>query len=234
MNISIIGLGWLGYPLALDLQKQNHSLFGTTRSADKIQLFHEKGIEAQLLDASLTPESKLLNVDVCVLNIPPFKEELPWFKSWKWNKETKIIFVSSTSVHGDKDSGNILREQEAWVKDSFLHWNILRPSGLIGPDRHPGRFLSGKKNLDGKNRPVNLIYRDDVIGVIKTLMEKNLDHLILDVTSDEQKTRKEFYESYCKKHGLPLPEFNDDETSGERISNVEMKKIYELKFPTMP
>ncbi len=234
MKISIIGLGWLGYPLALELKKQHHSLLGTTRSIEKMDRFNNVGIETSLLDPSVTPHSQLLDVDVCVLNIPPFKEELTWFKSWNWKRDTRLIFISSTSVHGDKESGKILLEQEQWIKETFLHWNVLRPSGLIGPDRHPGKYLSGKKNLDGKNRPVNLIYRDDVIGVITTLIDKKLDHLTLDVTSDEHRTRKEFYESYCKNHGLPLPEFNEDESSGERISNVEMKKIYKLKFPTMP
>ena len=34
-NIGIIGLGWLGLPLAKNLQRQGFTIFGTTTSLEK-------------------------------------------------------------------------------------------------------------------------------------------------------------------------------------------------------
>ena len=99
MKISVIGLGWYGAPLAKALQDEGHSLLGTTRTDEKRDQFLKLGIEAYKLDASLIPPPELMNVDVIVLNIPPFAGQLEWFKQWGWQKNTWLIFVSSTSVY---------------------------------------------------------------------------------------------------------------------------------------
>lgn len=41
--------------------------------------------------------------------------------------------------------------------------DILRLAGLVGPGRHAGRFLSGKKQVKGAHQSVNLVHLDDVI-----------------------------------------------------------------------
>lgn len=229
MKISVIGLGWYGEPLAQELQKSGHRISGSTRTKEKEQSFYSQNINAERLSYPDLPSDNLMNADIVILNIPPFEEELQWFKNFEWNAKTWLIFISSTSVYPTPEtkSGHLLQQQEEWVQNEFEHWTILRFGGLYGGSRHPGKSLSGKKNLAGRMKPVNLIHLDDCIGFTKTVIEKRLQNKIFNVVSDDHRTREEFYTEHCRKAGLPLPEFDQNDLSqGKIVPNEEMKKYY--------
>lgn len=233
MKISIIGLGWFGSALAKDLAR-NYEIKGTTRSPDK-----HPGAEVLLVPG--IPSDELMNADVIVLNIPPFANQLEWFKSWNWNQSTHIIFISSTSVFGEmsgevdentlpvpeSENAKELVACETWFK-SFPSSTIIRFGGLIGPDRHPGRSLSGRKNIKGGNQPVNLIHLDDCIGFTKLVIEKHLTHETYNLVHPAHPTRREYYQNWCRDHELPLPEFVDSDTPGKIISHLKVSSLYKF------
>lgn len=227
-KISIIGLGWFGEPLAKSLLKDGFKVAGTTRTEDKKALLEKENIKVELLNYPNYPSRELLESDIIVLNIPPFAEELDWFESWGWNDKSWIIFISSTSVYSKSTaSASNLKQQESWIQDHFKHWTILRFGGLIGPDRHPGKHLSGRKNLTGRHSPVNLIHLDDCIGVTRTIIEKNVQNEIFNVVSSEHPTRENYYTDFCLKHGLQIPEFDQNDRSvAEVVSNEKLLKLY--------
>jgi predicted dinucleotide-binding enzyme len=74
-KISILGCGWLGFPLAQSLEKQGHKVKGSTTRPEKLSELRQAGIEPLWLQ--LTPEPKgigwdyLLDCDVLIVNIPP-------------------------------------------------------------------------------------------------------------------------------------------------------------------
>lgn len=219
MKIDIIGLGWFGGPLALELLRLGHEVSGTTRSEKKQKEFLCKNIHARIFSYPEIPE--VLEADIIVLNIPPFAEELKWFQSWPLKKNQWVIFISSTSL---KD---ILLEQEEWVKNNFTNWTILRFGGLFGDGRHPGKHLAGRKNLSGRLHPVNLIHRDDTIGATLAVIEKRILLKTISVVSSEHPTREEYYIRYCKDHGMALPEFDpDDNSQGKLVPNEDLLVFY--------
>lgn len=227
-RISIIGLGWFGEPLAKSILKDGFEVLGTTRTEEKKKVLEKENIKVELLDYPSYPSRNLLESDIIVLNIPPFAEELEWFESWGWNDKSWIIFISSTSVYSKATaSASYLKQQEAWIQDHFDQWTILRFGGLIGPDRHPGKHLSGRKNLSGRLSPVNLIHLDDCINVTKTIIAKNIQNEIFNVVSSEHPTREKYYTDYCLGLGLPLPEFDqNDHSVTEVVSNEKLLQIY--------
>ena len=233
MKISILGLGWFGAPLAIELRNQGNDIFGSTRSEEKAREFRLQNIYASTFSYPDLPPEELIDSDIVILNIPPFEEELRWFKSFNWNPKTWLIFISSTSVYPEPESknGHLLKAQEDWIQSQFNHWTILRFGGLYGADRHPGKYLSGRKNLAGRLSPVNLIHQEDCIEFTKTVIAKKLQSNLFNVVSDDHRTREEFYSEYCREAGLPLPEFDhNDHSSGNIVPNNEMKKHYRLKF----
>ncbi len=222
MKISIIGLGWFGSPLATALAVDGHVISGSTTSEEKIQALKSTNIHPFKLKYPELPPR--IDSDILILNVPPFAEELEWFKSWDINPETWIIFISSTSVESKKDS--YLSSQEEWVK-SFSKWTILRFGGLFGGERHPGKYLSGKKNLAGRLWPVNMLHQNDAIGFTKKIIENKIHTKTFTVISDEHPTREEFYTGYCREHNLPLPDFDQADFSEKTpLSNEEARKIY--------
>lgn len=233
MKISILGLGWYGAPLARELLNDGHEIFGSTRSEDKIKQFNSQNIHATQFSFPDLPSKELIDADIVILNIPPFDEELEWFKSFNWNPKTWIVFISSTSVYPapESKSGQLLKAQEDWVQSHFEKWTILRFGGLYGAERHPGKYLSGRKNIAGRLNPVNLIHLDDCIGFSKTVIAEKLQNILFNVVSDDHRTKEEFYTEFCRSKALPLPEFDlNDTSSGKIVPNEELKKYYKLKF----
>jgi nucleoside-diphosphate-sugar epimerase len=242
MKISIIGLGWFGEALAQELKTQ-HEILGTTRSEEKILTFSKQHIQAEKLTAVDLPSDALLSADVIILNIPPFAGQLEWFKKWHWNKKAHLIFISSTSVYGtntgevdettiplpETENGKILLEEEEWVK-SFPRYTIIRFGGLIGANRHPGKFLSGRLNLSGGNLPVNLIHRQDCIGFTKLVIDKKLFGETFNLAHPEHPQRRDYYQSFCLGNNLPLPQFIDSPETGKVISSTKVLNHYHFSI----
>lgn len=225
MKISILGLGWFGFPLASELIDMGLSVEGSSTSPEKIPVFTAKGINAFTLKYPETP--KKIEADILILNIPPFDEELDWFKSWEISEKTWIIFISSTSVES-KTNHNLLK-QEAWVQ-TFPHWTILRFGGLFGNERHPGKYLSGKKNLQGRLWPVNMLHLKDAIGFTKKIIELRIESKIFTVISSDHPTREEFYTAFCREQNLPLPEFDQGDVSEKvPLTNDDARRIYTFR-----
>lgn len=214
---------------------------GTTRTPEKLSLLSAKGLKAFLLKHPEIPSPELLQADVIVLNIPPFAEELDWFKDWPWKQDSWIIFLSSTSVYQDGNfevnefsalEDNHLVQQEKWISHHFQHHTILRLGGLLGGSRHPGKFLSGRTNLKSPLHAVNLIHQEDVVSFIRTVIKKKLKEEIINVVSDQHASRKDYYQGYAEAFNLPLPQFDEsDKSLGKVVSNEIMKKHYQLIHP---
>lgn len=221
MQISVIGLGWFGLPLARELVKSGHHVVGSCRSEEKLIKLRSENINAHILNYPDLPSSQLLNAEIIILNIPPFQEELEWFKTWNITPDTWIIFISSTS------KSPLLLSQEEWISSTFKNWTVLRFGGLIGGGRHPGKHLSGRKNLPGRLWPVNLIHQDDVVKFTKLVIEKNIQKETIEVVSDEHPTREQFYSDYCQDQNLPMPEFSlEDHSVKPPISSERLKHYY--------
>jgi len=76
-SVAIVGLGWLGLPLARHLKNLGWDVKGTKRTHEGVEQMRLMRLEAYHLE--LTPEinadpddvSALLNVDSLIINIPP-------------------------------------------------------------------------------------------------------------------------------------------------------------------
>lgn len=225
MKISILGLGWFGSPLASELTSLGHTIEGSTTSSEKVKSLKDLGIHAFTLKFPDIP--KKIDADILILNIPPFDEELEWFKSWEISAKTWIIFISSTSV--ETKMAPLLLKQEEWVR-TFSHWTILRFGGLFGNERHPGKFLSGKKNLPGRLWPVNMLHLNDAIGFTRKIIELKIESTTFTVISSDHPTREEFYTTFCRENHLPFPEFDQSDNSfKEPLDNLEARRLYSFR-----
>lgn len=231
MKISICGLGYIGLPLSEKLLRKGYEVRGTTTSLEKQMTIPY----SEVMASPALPSLKITDCDILILNIPPSENQLEWFKRWNLSETGKIIFVSSTSaLHGNGKNSEVLKAEEAWVRSCGIPWVILRPGGLLGNGRHPGKSLSGRTGIKAGKSPVNLIHADDVIGFIMTVIEKNISGETFDLVSDEHHTKEEFYSDFCRRMNLPLPGFDSsDKEPGIIISNEKMKRHYTLKFPIM-
>lgn len=221
-TISIIGLGWLGEPLAEKLMQRGYTIKGSTTSVDKLKRLKEKGIFSRQLQFNPHPEGEsfqdLFDADVLFVNIPPRTRSLPetfhpeQIKFVKAMAEQagvkKIIYVSATSVYPDngqtaseddnldlENTGNkaLLNAENILRSGKNFDLTIIRYGGLLGVDRIPGRYFSGKENVQG-NTPVNYIHRDDAVNMAVWIIEKSLWNEIFNGVAPLHPLRKDVYE----------------------------------------
>lgn len=264
MNISILGCGWLGLPLAKHLISNAHRVKGSTTTPQKLETLKAHDIQPYLVN--LTPElqepeevQSFWDSDVLVLNIPPGRkrDNVIDFHTVQINAVIgaitdspikRVVFVSSTSVYpkhpgtvteedtipgeAKRASGNALLQAESKLSESSpFDTTVIRFGGLIGYDRHPVKYLAGKKDLNRANAPVNLIHRDDCINIITHIIENNITGEFFNGVSDNHQTRKEYYTKAAKTAGMKPPEFREDSTDNYKIvSNERLKRILNYKF----
>ena len=165
----------------------------------------------------------------------------------------KVIFVSSTSVYGDgfpiveiteetqpnpdTENGKQLVIAETLLQsNSHFKTTVIRFGGLLSDDRHPVKFLAGRTNVENPDAPVNMIQREDCIGII----EKSLDfarddnwewNQTFNAVAPQHPTRKAYYHKKAEILNLPLPTFAEDsESKGKIISSKKVETILGYSF----
>lgn len=246
-RLSIIGLGWLGKPLAEHMQILGYTVMGSTTSEEKANRLNQEGINAVLLSLNPHPEgvrfSSLFDADILIINIPPrtrsfpdtfHPEQIKYLKALAIQGGVKkIIYVSSTSVYPDLNqiaresdelnldtTGNraLFRAEQILSKDKEYDLTIIRFGGLLGVDRIPGRYFSGKSNVVGDS-PVNYIHRDDAVRLISWVIEKDLWNQVFNGVAPMHPKRRMVYERNALDLGFPPPtSYTVQSTSWKEIS----------------
>jgi nucleoside-diphosphate-sugar epimerase len=240
MQISIMGCGWLGQPLARQLLRDGHNIVATCRADAKQKQLQQLGFSTQLynLGDSVNTDAikSVLQCDLLILNIPPGGKQIqPTFftkqmcdlvKQAKMVGTKRLLFISTTAVYGEAQgemheqspctpttqSAQAHLKIEQQVLASFAHDAcILRLAGLVGHDRHPAKHLAAKTNLNNALQPVNLIHQQDVIAAIKLIIEFEHFGHIFHLSAHEHPSREDYYQWACNKLGLLPPTFIDSE-----------------------
>lgn len=237
-QISILGCGWLGFPLAKSLLDKGFSVNGSTTSESKLSLLENSGISAFQITINENEivgniEVFLETSEILIIDIPPklrgnstenfvakIKTILPYIEQ---STIEKVIFISSTSVYEDNNSEvnentkpqpetesgkQLLESEQLLVSNTYFQTTIVRFGGLIGEDRNPVKMLSGKQNIQNPEAPINLIHQNDCIGIIQKIIETESYNEIFNAVMPFHPTRKEYYTKKALAMNLPLPEFD--------------------------
>lgn len=273
-QISILGCGWLGLPLAKALLKNEFSVKGSTTSVEKLSVLENLGIQAYLIALSEDKTTGNLaefleNSKILIIDVPPklrgsekenfvskIKNVIPFIEK---STIENVLFISSTSVYGednlvvteetelnpDTESGKQLVQVEQLLQsNSNFKTTILRFGGLIGENRHPIKFLAGRKNIENPNAPINLIHQEDCIGIILEILrpfgklkassaqnDKLEWNETFNAVTPFHPSRKEYYTQKAIDLDLALPEFNAENSNfGKTISSSKIEKFLRYSF----
>jgi len=149
----------------------------------------------------------------------------------------RVLLTSSTSYYPDCDHDvdedlafspiaprlKALAAAEAVIMSHTGPSSVLRLGGLYGPDRQIGSFAKRglpKRSLSSR---VNLIHRDDVIGIILRMMTANVGWgTVLNAVSDGHPTRGELYG--IDSPPLPLPGGDSFSSKAVAIKSPQLSK----------
>ena len=245
-SVAIVGLGWLGLPLARHLKNLGWEVKGTKRTHDGVEQMRLMRLEAYHLE--LTPEinadpddvSALLNVDSLIINIPPSQYffDLNQYVEGVQNLVNEallqgvshIIFISSVSVFPDISAN--FDESVTPQPDSDIGRALVEiENGLAQMqdiDCDIIRF-AGKQDLKCGHSPVNLVHLDDCARAIQLLLETPGGYRLYHLAAPMHPTREAYYQYAAEKYGLEPPHFINSEQDPQRIIMAE-KICHELEF----
>ena len=251
-NCVIIGCGWLGQPLGVEITKLGFTVFGGTRNAEKINPLSQKGINGFVIDfnekeISLDLSSEQIQTtSVVVFSIPPtgfsnYGESILTIAKL-FPQEAHLLFTSSTGVYKEAneivDENSALDENHSVAKAEILLLNnfkerltILRLAGLIGENRHPVKYFLNKQEIPNGLAPVNLIQLTDVIQAFLTIIQEKKVNQIYNICSPQHPTRMNYYGEIAKqKFGVALSFLA--EGNGKIIDGSKIVKESDFQYNT--
>ena len=255
-TISILGCGWLGFPLAEKLIAEGFKVKGSVTTSSKLQRMQKAGIWPYKLtvgtDHIEMNDSSFFDADLIIVSIPP--QRIPDIeqiypkkirtigKMFEQHQVPRVLFFSSTSVYAE---GGIVREEDVYLPDkpsgkalvlaekvllrnNNFRTTVLRFGGLIGAERNPARFLANKKEAIDGSKPVNLIHQDDCLSIVSELIRYDVWGEVFNACCPVHPTRKEFYMMASEVSGIPAPKFYEGNESYKIVDSSKL--IRELNF----
>ncbi|MCZ4409170.1 hypothetical protein O3Q51_10135 [Cryomorphaceae bacterium 1068] len=256
-RLSIVGLGWFGLELAKALNNE-YDVFGTKRDVSDQQT-RIKTLPLTFNPEPLgTPLSDVFDAELLVLNIPPNSRSQNAESNYRKIMDVvldgialspikRALFVSSTGVFGENEGrvdeetlpipsttgGHILFDAEKrFLSISSCETLILRPAGLVGGNRHPAKFLAGRKGVSGPMNPVNLVHREDLIAMTSAILSaENVSGRVFHAAAAWHPNKEEYYRTMAAKMNLEIPSFDqNDNSTGKKIEAQWSKEKLGVKF----
>lgn len=164
----------------------------------------------------------------------------------------RVILLSSTAVYNglsdlvseeseldlSADKVDLINQAEESVlalnSDSNIQGYVLRLSGLVGPERHPGKFLLNGRMLKSPQAPVNLIHQIDAVGLIQALIKQDIPAGVYNGVSATSATKSEYYQSAAQALNITPPQFSDDKqgepTAYKKVSGRKAASLLDYTF----
>ena len=175
----------------------------------------------------------------------------------------KFVYTSSTSVYGQADgsqvkessptepvseTSRVLVETEKLLLDAAQQKKfpavVLRVAGIYGPERGHLflQYLKNEAKIPGKGeRIINMIHRDDLVGVIMAALKNGRPGEVYNAVDDEPVAQIHFFRWLSETLGKWMPPFAPEEETGERKRGLTNKKVqnrrlkmelgYQFKYP---
>ncbi|GAA0879869.1 SDR family oxidoreductase [Algoriphagus jejuensis] len=262
-TVSIIGLGWIGTPTAHLLKDRFKVKGSTTTSEKQARLLSEgiNAIRFSLNPhPEGVGFNELFQSEIVIVNIPPRSrsgesafhlEQIKYLKSLLDNSPVKkVIFVSSTGVYPNENSDHnyaedfpitlenvghetIFRAEQIMEKDKNYDLTIVRFGGLLGDDRIPLRYFTGKENVAGHTR-VNFIHRSDAAKMLTWIVEKELWNETFNGVAPSHPLRRDLYARISQDLNIAPPASyqNEPEGNDRLISSEKIRATgFEFGFP---
>jgi nucleoside-diphosphate-sugar epimerase len=211
-KIAILGCGWLGSALK-----------------EKLEALGDE-VNCLCRDVNMDSLVGFYACDVLVIAIPPSDEYLDVIEdvyfSLSLNEAlvTQVIFLSSISFYDNK---KIIVDAEELAKVKDENTVILRLGGLMGYDRIAGKYTAGKTIED---RATNYVHRDDVVGIMETIIEQKVSNKIFNVVAPKQSTKKEIFTQNAKQFGFGKTKFSENISAYKEISSDILCDVLGYEF----
>ncbi|MDA0313763.1 MAG: epimerase [Bacteroidetes bacterium] len=202
---------------------------------DYLRLF-----ESQVLVVTLPPRSRHGESEVYLQQLAVIRELLTA------SAVEQVIFISSTGIYpnvskvdsyteaeriSESKAGNTIlyRAEQLMATTPSYVLTILRMGGLMGENRIPGLYFSGKEQVVGHTR-VNFIHQLDAARMIAWVIDQGLWNQTFNGVAPQHPFRREVYAKNASTLGI-LPPVSYQETADEKKGRwISSEKISATGF----
>lgn len=247
-KVSILGCGWSGLPLAANLAKDGYTVKGSVTSPSRMAALALNGVIPFRVVTGMELEADraddFFRTDALVVTLPPPRMEgIPDFhlkahtaiaKAIRASAIQTVVLYSSTSVYPELNREVVESDAQRVVSShsgvamldieriyeglSDRRVVVLRFGGLIGPDRHPGRFMQHRSEITQSEAPVNVVHLDDVLQATRFAIENDGLSGAYNVCAPVNLTRRQFYTTAIQALGATPPSFDSASEPWKRVS----------------
>jgi len=256
-SVAIIGCGWLGGALVKTLVAKEYHVIATTQQVAKLTHIQALGAEAEILSLPFSEadldKNSVFDCQTLVICITPgirqgkkdYADKVTQLvQQAEKGQVKKIILISSTAVY-DGNVGDVTEMTKlncdiekvaiiAAAEQAVLSFKqqsiVIRAAGLVGKDRHPGKFFQQQRKLHDPNAYVNLIHQTDLVAQLQLLIKSVEHNGVFNAVSETQLTKKQYYTAAAQALNLPAPVF--EEYSEKNVDSIQSKNIIGSKLTT--
>lgn len=154
-TVSIVGCGWLGFPLAIHLRESGYTTVkGSTTTPEKLPKLREAGIDAYVAALDPNPQGQnwpeLLQADILVVDIPPRRSQQGGDFHPRQMRNlaamiekspiSEIIHVSSTSIY--PELSQTMHEDDVTNPEESASPRLMEAEQIMTSLRKQGRDVS--------------------------------------------------------------------------------------------
>ncbi len=201
--------------------------------------------ESQILVVTIPPRSRQGDGEVYLQQLAIIRELLVN------SAVEQVIFISSTGIYpngatpnsyteadliSESIAGNptLYRAEQLMADYPSYALTILRLGGLMGADRIPGAYFSGKEQVVGNTR-VNFIHQLDAARMIAWVIDQGHWNQTFNGVAPQHPLRREVYAKNASALGIPPPASYQDEPDEKEGRWISSEKIsitgFSFDFP---
>lgn len=178
-QISILGCGWLGLPLAKELVANGYKISGSTTSESKLSILEDDKIKPFLIKLNESTiegdiAAFLKDVEILIIDIPPGVRKdasvsfVSKMKTLVFEIEKsivkKLIFISSTSVYEDTFPITEITEETTTNPNTESGKQLVEVEGLLRENTHFETTIIRFGGLFGEDRnPSKFVLKKEMI-----------------------------------------------------------------------
>jgi len=252
--ITIIGCGYVGTRLAMQIRPQASSLLGVVHSESSARRLQNLGITARSLDLDTSPSPPVDGHWVFYFAPPAPTGRSDrrighWLHSLAKQRPAKIVLISTTGVYGNCGGRWITedapinpqterayrrvdaeRQLRQWCDARQIPCAILRVPGIYGPRRLPRARLEHSLPVlaEAESPYSNRIHVDDLIRACLAAVSSDFIGVV-HVSDGHPSTMTDYFNRVADALGLPRPEQISREEAQQNLSREMLSYLSESK-----
>lgn len=242
MKVLIVGCGWVGTYVASSMRDEGHRIWATCRTSEKASELGTLGLRSYVVDFDRNDAVEPLDettFDVAIISVPithkdafgrvtvRFERLISFLKNLSFGQSLffgsvgiypKVNAVIAEDTFAADELDQKLGAGESMLRSAFPELNVLRLGGLFGIERILAKHFVGKVCEIGY-QTANFIHVEDIYGVIRAMMEKQVQGKTYNVVCPEHPLKKDVIAASAAKYGYGLPSsFTDTDQTAKMVS----------------